>query len=248
MDLNQPSVRRLALDAATLFVLTPEGRIGRENDPEQSSGPLVFFAGCAEGNVACVRQDVDERLATAILARLRATPPWIDVAEPPACIGTICEDLRATRAVKEVTTSIIYALPNRAPAVADPAFACHDDPAGEALVARLARDGMPEALTAAGFPSLDDFWAPWCVRLEGDEIAAIAISARLGEAGAEIGVYTFPGFRGRGLAAAVTARWSSLAALRDKTLFYSALTPNRSSHRVAERLGLTPIGLGLRIA
>lgn len=247
-DLDLPSVRRLALDAATLFVLTPDGRIVRENDPEHSAGPLVFFAGCAEGNIALVRQDVDERLAKAILERLGAAPPWIDVAEPPPGIGTICEDLRATTAVKAVTTSIIYALPNGGAAVADAAFACHDDAAGAALVARLERDGMPEALTAAGFLSLDDFWAPWCVRLEGDEIAAIAIAARLGEAAAEIGVYTFPGFRGRGLAAALTARWSSLAALGGKTLFYSALTPNRSSHRVAERLGLRPIGLGLRVA
>lgn len=241
-------MRRLAVDAQTLLVLSPGGRIVRENDPDRSRGPLVFFAGCAEGNVAYVRQDIDEPLAATILARLQAEPPWTEIAAPPACIGGICEDLRATTPVKAVTTSIIYALPNRLPAGPDPVFACHDDPAGEALVARLARNGMPEALTAAGFASLADFWAPWCVRLEGDEIAAIAIAARLGATGAEIGVYTFPGFRGRGLAAAVTARWASLAALRGKALFYSALTTNRSSHRVVERMGLTAVGVGLRIA
>lgn len=246
--MDHPSARLLAINAETLFVLSPAGRIVRENDPEESAGPLVFFAGCAESNVAYVRQDVDEALTGTILARLRGEPPWTEIAAPPVCIGGICEDLRATMPVKTVTTSIIYALPNGPPAGPDGAFAGHDDTAGQALVARLARDGMPEALTTAGFLSPADFWPPWCVRLEGNEIAAIAIAARLGAAGAEIGVYTFPRFRGRGLAAAVTARWSSLAALRGRTLFYSALATNRSSHRVTERLGLEPIGLGLRIA
>jgi predicted GNAT family acetyltransferase len=84
------------------------------------------------------------------------------------------------------------------------------------------------------------------VRVEG-EIAAMAFAARLSDAGAEIGVYTFPAYRGQGCAAAATAAWSSLAALSGRELFYSTLTSNRSSQRVAERLGLEQIGVGLRV-
>jgi predicted GNAT family acetyltransferase len=115
------------------------------------------------------------------------------------------------------------------------------------LLDRLARDGPPQVLADAGFKSVDDFWAPWCVALEDGEVAATAFAARLGPFGAEVGVYTFPGFRGRGLASAVTACWSSLAGLAGRNLFYSTQTTNRSSRRVAERLGLVRLGASLSL-
>jgi predicted GNAT family acetyltransferase len=74
------------------------------------------------------------------------------------------------------------------------------------------------------------------------EIAAIAFAARVGDQGSEIGVYAFPKFRTRGFASAVTASWSSLASLNGRTLFYSTSRSNRSSQRVAARLGLRMIG------
>jgi predicted GNAT family acetyltransferase len=103
----------------------------------------------------------------------------------------------------------------------------------------------------AGFKSVVDLWEPWCVAVERDEIASIALAARRGEigakAGAEIGVYTFPGFRGRGFAAAVTASWSSMPSLSERALFYSTARSNRSSQRVAARLGLQMIGASVSI-
>ena len=80
------------------------------------------------------------------------------------------------------------------------------------MAAQFAECGMPQAMIDAGFKSVADLWAPWCVVLEGDEIAAIAFTARLIDAGAEIDVYTFPKFRARGYAAAVTAAWASRGA------------------------------------
>ncbi len=77
--------------------------------------------------------------------------------------------------------------------------------------------------------------------------AAVAFAARLGAQGADVGVYTFPAFRGRGLAVAVTTVWSSLPALSDRALFYSTHRTNASSRRVAERLGLRRVGLSLRV-
>jgi len=118
---------------------------------------------------------------------------------------------------------------------------------GERLLQGLARDGMAPHLVKAGFVGLGDFWEPWCVALIAGEIAAMAFAARIGPFGADVGVYTFPGFRGRGLAAAVTAAWSSLPELADRTLFYSTHLANRSSRRVIERLGLRRIGLSLSI-
>jgi hypothetical protein len=50
------------------------------------------------------------------------------------------------------------------------------------------------------------------------------------------------------LAAAVTAKWASLAELAGRELFYSTAVANASSQRVAARLGLQHFAVGLRIA
>jgi predicted GNAT family acetyltransferase len=102
-------------------------------------------------------------------------------------------------------------------------------------------------MMAAGFKRVADFWEPWCVALDGDEIASIALAARLGEVGAEVGFYTFPKYRRRGLAAAVTASWASIPSLNKRALFYSTSKSNLSSRRVAARLGLRLIGASVSI-
>ena len=100
----------------------------------------------------------------------------------------------------------------------------------------------------AGFKSVADLWEPWCIALEGEEVAAIAFAARLGSVGAEIGVYTFRNFRSRGFAATVAANWSSMPSLEGHVLFYSTSRSNRSSQRVASRLGLQMIGASVSVA
>ena len=106
---------------------------------------------------------------------------------------------------------------------------------------------MPGYMVVAGFKSIADFWEPWCAVVEDGEIASMCFAARLGDKGAEAGVYTFPKYRGRGLAAAVTASWSSMPSLNHRALFYSTSTSNTSSQRVAARLGLRPIGTSITI-
>lgn len=51
-----------------------------------------------------------------------------------------------------------------------------------------------------------------------------------------------PEFRGKGHAAAVTAEWADLIRASARLLFYSTSGTNRSSQRVAARLGLRRIG------
>ncbi|MEV0229196.1 GNAT family N-acetyltransferase [Nonomuraea sp. NPDC050786] len=82
--------------------------------------------------------------------------------------------------------------------------------------------------------------APWAMIVEDGQVAAICHSARLTPQGAEAGTWTSPAFRGRGYAAATTAAWAGL--LPDIPLFYSTSADNRSSQRVAARLGLRPVG------
>lgn len=234
---------RLARDAAASFVLTEAGRILRENDPDRSAGPRLAMLGCPDGNLAFARHDVPDDVAAGLIAAVTHAPPWFEADALPACADALAEQLAP---VTPVEPSLVFALPH-APPADDPRILSSGTGAGEALLGALARDGMPAHLAEAGFVGLGDFWAPWCALVDEGEIAAMAFAARLGAA-AEVGVYTFPRWRGRGFAAAVTAAWSGIPGLCGHELFYSCHVSNASSRRVAARLGLEHIGMGLRIA
>jgi hypothetical protein len=178
---------RLARDAAASFVLTDAGRILRENDPDRSSGPRLAMLGCADGNLAFVRHDVPEEVAAAVVREVAQAPPWFEADTLPACAEALAQQLAP---VTSVEPSLVFALP-RDTSAADERIVRSGTVEGEALLAGLARDGMPAHLVEAGFVGLGDFWAPWCVRLDDGEIAAIAFVSRLGAAAAEVGVYTF---------------------------------------------------------
>lgn len=238
-----PRLSILKLDVATTFRLDDAGRILCENDPDGSPGPRAFVAGCIAGNVVHLRADVGRGTAAEIAALVAAEPPWIDPQARPGCIDQIARLLDGPPARLEVGFN--YVLPRQA--LPTGRFVCGNTAQGDALLASLCRDAMPAHLLAAGFVSVGDFWPPWCVAMQDGVIAAIAFSARLAPTSAAVGVYTFPGFRGRGLAAAVTARWTTLPGLGTRRLFYGTSKANLSSQRVAARLGLERVGLGLRI-
>lgn len=234
----------LRLDTATTFELDATGRIQRENLPDGSRAPRAFIAGCPAGNLVHVRADVAADVAAQVTALVAAEPPWIDPNSRPGCLDQIAGLLRPPPA--RIGAGFNHLLPRQAPPSG--AFTCSDTAEGGVLLAALREEGMPPHLVAAGFVSVADLWPPWCVVIEHGAIAAIAFAARLAPASAAVGVYTFPDFRGRGLAAAVTARWTTLPDLADRTLFYGTSDTNTSSQKVAARLSLPRIGLGLRIA
>ena len=105
----------------------------------------------------------------------------------------------------------------------------------------------PQTLVTLGSVDTDDLLPPWCIAFDGDEIASIAITVRLGQKGAEIGVTTVPEFRSRGFGAAAVAGWASHPVLSGRFLFYGASSANISSQRVTERLGLMLIGTNFSI-
>lgn len=251
-------LKLLHIDAETLFAMSPSRRIEWSNDPDHSPGPRFWFAGCAEGNVARVNREVDEDIAERLLAISTNEPPWSDPRVLPQCIGKLLDVLfnnapyatgPASRTPLNVgMPGVIYQLPNQVKYEHAANIVRGDSAEGAQLLARFAEHGMPEPMVEAGFKSVADFWEPWCVAIDGEEVAAIAFAARLGAIGAEIGVYTFPKYRSRGLAAAVTACWSSMATLDGRALFYSTSRSNRSSQRVAARLGLRMIGASVSIS
>lgn len=108
--------------------------------------------------------------------------------------------------------------------------------------ARLVRPLRPAGRTPEEWDELvvDGEGAPWAMVVEDGEVVSVCRTARNTPEGAEAGTWTSPAHRGRGHAAAATAAWAGL--LPGVRLYYSTSADNRSSQRVAERLGLRPIG------
>ncbi len=241
-------LRLLEVDIDTMFVVSASGRIERVNDPDRSTAPRVFLVGCRFGNLARVRYDLDDNIALRVLEAAAKEPPWCDPDVTPRCVGRIVEILSDGQAAEPVASYPIYKLPNGLRYEHPAAIVRGDSAEGRQMLARFADRGMPDYMVAAGFKGVGDFWEPWCVALDGGEIASMAFAARLGQRGAEVGVYTFPKYRSRGLAAAVTASWASTPSLNKFALFYSTSKSNLSSRRVAARLNLRLIGASVSIA
>ena len=237
----------LGLDTATRFELAASGRILRENAPDRGAAPRLYLAGCRSGNEVRLRHDVGETTARAIEGLAESEPALCEVGSTPVHFDEYLRLLGAEAPVEDGHAGLNWAFPARIDYRHPAALITSDTPEGDRLLALLVERGMPEALVALGFVDTGEFWAPWCVALDGDAIASIAFAARLTPGGAAIGVTTVPAYRGRGFAAAATAGWASLPALAGRTLFYSHDRTNISSRRVVDRLGLRFLGASFSV-
>lgn len=241
------AMRLLAIDAAAMFVTAASGRLLRQNDPEHSPAPAMFFAGCAAGNIFALRSDVSAPVALQIDALVAREPPFAELGAIPLFIERYRELLAPDAPIPARAFAQIHRLPRAQRFDHHATIVKQGTTEGDKLFAELKRHGLPASLRAMGFADVSHFWEPWCVALVRDNIAAIAFAARLGQGGAEIGVATLPEFRGRRLAAAVTAGWSSLPQLGERELFYSTTRDNVASQHVIARLGLPLVGVSLRL-
>jgi hypothetical protein len=200
------------------YVRTPAGRMLHVNDPDRSEAPRMALGTCSQGAVVLYRHDAED----------------------------LQEHTTLAAPIAPHNIEYHHILPHDA-RWSDPTVIAQGTPEGDALWARLRRDGLPPGIVTQGFTDLSHFWPPWCVAMAGDEIVSIAFAARIDAAAACIGVATVPAFRGRGHACAVTAAWSALPALRDRVLFYSTHFDNRASQRVIAKLALPRLGVGLTL-
>ncbi|MEI9995910.1 MAG: GNAT family N-acetyltransferase [Rhizomicrobium sp.] len=231
----------LALQAATLFKLSAGRRMEYANDPERSPPPRLYMAGCEEGWVGYLRDDVDAAAARAVEDLIAQEPPLAAPGATPRFAERYREIVGSDAPLTTHNYGPIHRLRRGVQAPSTVKVVCQGTAEGDALWTRLERDGLAPDWIAAGFTDLSHFWEPWCVAMAGDEIAAIAFAARTGLLAAEVGVYTLKAHRGRGYAAAVTAAWSTLLP-RHPVLFYATHRDNLSSQRVIARLGLPFLG------
>jgi hypothetical protein len=244
-DLAQHRLLQIQVD--TLFVTSRSGRIVRCAGPDRAPAPRLHLALGAGGAIVRVRDDIDPRIADEIeTLALREFPLTSPSASP-----RFSDEYRQLLGIVEPLTDhhfgVIHHLPHQTRWSGDVTLISHGTPEGETLIAKIARDGMPQDLVDAGFVDLSHFWEPWCVALVEEKIASLAFAVRLGEQGAELGVNTLPAYRSRGLAAAVTAGWSAIPSLQTRPLFYATHRDNVSSQRVIARLGLPFLGVRLQI-
>jgi RimJ/RimL family protein N-acetyltransferase len=235
----------LAARMASAYVQSRDGRLLRVNDPDAGSAPRLVLSIGAEGAVVRLRHDVDAAMAARIAA-LAADEPPVCAPEQLPRFAERYRDLLAAPPLTAHSFEQIHALPHGTH-WDGAAVIAQGTPEGDALWARWTRDGLPSGFVAMGFTDLTHFWPPWCAAMVGDEIGSIAFAARLGERAADIGVATVPAYRGRGLAAAVTAAWSAQSALRDRELFYSTHRDNLASQRVIAKLELAFVGVVVTI-
>lgn len=238
----------LSIEYQTLFVTTASGRIERENDPDHSPGPRMWLAGCAAGNVAGVRMDVEDDVAVEIIALAAMEPPLHLPGARPRYLDHYMRLLSQDSAEPKQSRGLIHELPHGLEYPHSPETIISESAEGRRLYACFTERGMPAGLRELGFHDVSHLWAPWCVALHEGDVAAVAFAARLSEVGAELGIATVHPLRGRGYAAAATAGWSRLPSLQSRALFYSTDQTNVSSQRVAGRVGLRLIGCSLRLS
>jgi len=239
--------RLLTINAAVMFVTDASGRMVRQNDPERSAAPLMHFSGCETGNLFLLRSDISAPVAQQISALVALEPPFAELGARPLFLDRYRELLGLDTPVPERSFAQIHQLPRGLSFEHHAIIVKQGTAEGNKLFAELKRHGLPAAWRAMGFADVSHLWEPWCVALVRGDIAAIAFAARLGEGGAEIGVATLPAFRGRKLAPAVTAGWSSLPQLVTRALFYSTTRDNTASQHVIARLGLPLVGVSVRL-
>ena len=238
----------LAIQLRTLFILTGTGRIERENDPDSSSGPRLWFAGCASGNVVAVRRDVSDGVAAEIVTLAGAEPPFTAWTSLPKYIDRYIDLLSRDAPVSQKTFGVIYKLPHQLQHTSQAELIDDESEEGRRVREWLLSHGMPAGLAELGFRSASDLWRPWCMATVNGEVVSVAFAARISDIGAELGVATAKAFRGRGYATAAVAGWSKLPTLQSRELFYSTDGSNVSSQRVVARLGLGSLGASLRLS
>lgn len=247
-----PESHWLNTDFRTIFVLRNDGRMIRTNEPDNSRGRKFYLAGCADGNVGGVGIDVPDDIATKLEALIADEPPWGTGEEIPQRLDQYLSliklffDLGPGFNIQS-QLHLIYELPHLLQSEINVQLIDHNSIQGKKLLKSWEVSGLPGNLLELGFKSGPDIWPPWCAAVVDDEVASLAFTARLSDKAAELGLVTVKSFRGRGLAAAAVAGWTTIKELQSRKLFYSTSKENLASQRVAEKLGLRRIGTSLTI-
>ena len=230
----------LDIHRSTAFTFDVRGRMVHESAPDQSTGRRFSFTGCRHGNLPVIRADVPEEVARELDRLVALEPPPAGAEAEPVHLDAYRELLDLDGPLQHYH-GLLWVFQGPLSYESEEELVWSGTIEGDRLLARLG-EAMPSSLADKGFLARDDLWEPWCLGVVDAQVASIAETVRTGPAGAEVGVDTAVGFRGRGLGVAATAGWSRHPQLTNHTCFYSTGRDNSSSRRLTERLDLRFLG------
>jgi hypothetical protein len=225
----------------TAFIFDARGRMIQESAPDRSRGKRFSLTGCRRGNLAVIRDDVVDQAATELERLTASEPPLWPADTAPRNGRGFLGALGVPGPVVDENGGLLWFFPEPLAFDAGVHLVWSGTEGAERLVNRFP-EGIARSLVETGFRTSGDLWEPWCVAVVEGSVVSIAETVRRGPNGAEVGVDTASGHRGRGLGAATTAGWSRHRDLEGITLFYSTGRMNMSSRRVSERLNLRLLG------
>jgi GNAT superfamily N-acetyltransferase len=227
----------MRIEIDTLWVRDARGRLLRDAEPAGRPAPHLVIAVASDGQEIAIGGAVPDNVAREVSAIANASTSR-DPSVAPDSLSDCISVLRDAVGAVEVRSGPSYIIERPLTQSSDATIRCSSD--GDASDLRRAN---PANWTADDWERLiGGALGPWAMAMDGGRVASICHCARLTRDGTEAGVWTDPDYRGRGYAAAVTAAWSSLMAPTGRRMFYSTAASNRSSQRVAARLGLRCIG------
>jgi RimJ/RimL family protein N-acetyltransferase len=201
-----------------------------------------YVAAQLEAAVAAPRPPVRDHVAALLEAAVAAPRPAELSPERPPRALEVCRELLEHEGFRiSVSAGPSYAVERPVPPdIPLPVVRSTDVDAREAVD----RGSRPESWLPGEWDRLlDGTLGPWAMVVDGTTVVSICHTPRDTRWGAEAGTWTDPDHRGRGYAAAATAVWAAvLGNGRDRPLYYSTDGINVSSRRVAERIGLRPLG------
>jgi RimJ/RimL family protein N-acetyltransferase len=230
-------------DDLELLAIQGEGSFDGRGRIARAYGVTIACAAAspADRQALWIGAEVPERLVPELRAIFQAAGPAQDPAQPPPALEPCARLLGAGLSRSAGPSFLIEGTPPQSP------FHLIRSDAS-------ARDRLREANPGNWHPVewgelLQGRLGPWVMAIEGDLVVSIChtptpVTARA----AECGVWTLPGFRGRGYAAAVTAEWAALLRPSGRNLFYSTDGDNRASQAVTRRLNLRLLGWTWRLA
>jgi RimJ/RimL family protein N-acetyltransferase len=205
------------------------------------SGPELVLAAAAAGMCARVTRAVPEWLAPEVAGELESALPSPHPNVPPPIVERLrprLEDALGTTIVLAPGSGPSFLIHERANFPATAHLVRSEDPDVSAL-----RDANPGNWQGEEWRHLvAGQLGPWVMAVVHDQVVSICHTPVSNPRAAEAGVWTHPDYRGQGLAPACTAEWAALMRPSGRRLFYSTSHTNRSSQRVAARLGLRHLG------
>ena len=209
----------------TLFRLDDDGRIVGTRKPDAVRGPVFWLARGLDSCAWAVRCDLPQRVAYELANLAADEPPVADFRAPPVHAGRYRSLLNG-----DVRTGPAFYFPDSLPDSTGVVFANDIGP--------LARH----------FPNwkadVVDSRTPIATVEQDNSAISVCCSARKSPHAAEAGLETAPEFRGRGLAARVTAAWAVAVRSSGRIPLYSTSWDNTASMAVARRLRLKTYACG----